>query len=238
MNNFSRHGFLRCAAAAATAALLAGGLGVAQAGGMEPYSDPAHVNAYMGIGYGFQIRTGCDGADTCEAGRDATKIFGGYRFTPSLATEVSYYYLGHMDKTWATGNSNSPSATYINSSNQEVLAGRATFEKSKTSAIGIGLALESEMFPNAFNGRFIQHLRVGLAVTREVKEQTWDLVTAAATAGVPSTTKKTKNRVLPYVGAGLSFGLSPRWRVFTSADTLIGPDRNYYVFSVGGGGEF
>jgi hypothetical protein len=94
------------------------------------------------------------------------------------------------------------------------------------------------MFPNAFNGRFVQHLRVGLAVTRETKEQTWDLESGAAAAGVQSTTKKTKNRVLPYVGAGLSFGLSPRLRVFTSADTLIGPDRNYYVFTVGGGGEF
>lgn len=205
---------------------------------MEAPTDPAHVNAYMGVGYGFQIRSGCDGADICEAGRDAVKIFGGYRFTPSLATEVSYYYLGHMDRTWAPGNSSRPSTTFINSSNSQVLAGTVSFEKSTTSALGLGVALESEMFPNVFNGRFVQHLRVGLAVTRETKEQSWDLVPAAITAGVPAKTKKTKNRVVPYVGAGLSFGLSPRWRVFTSADTMIGPDRNYYVVTFGGGGEF
>lgn len=239
MNNSSHHNLLKPAIRAlAAAVVLMGGLGQAQASGMDPSSDPAQVNAYVGISYGFQVRTGCDGADICEAGRDAVKVFGGYRFTPSLATEISYYYLGHQDRTWATGNSSRPSGTYINSDNTQVSLGTVGYEKAVTQALGIGVALESEMFADRFNGRFIQHLRAGLAVTRTSYEQSWDLTSDAEEAGQPTKTKKTKNRVVPYLGAGLSYALTPRWKVFTSADTLIGPDRNYYVLTVGGGGEF
>jgi OmpA-like transmembrane domain len=237
MNNSSRHGFLRFAATAATAALLAGGLGVAQAGGMEAPTDPAHINAYMGIGFGPQVVTNCAGADVCESGSAALKIFGGYRFTPSLATEISYYYLGESDRTWGTGNTSRPGFSYIGSANQQRFAA-ITNEQSKTHVFAVGVALESEMFPNAFNGRLTNHLRVGLAVSRVEKELSIETDTQTAAAGLSSTIEETKNRVFPYVGAGLSYGLTPRIRLYTSADALINPDRKHYVFSVGGGGEF
>jgi len=237
MNNSSRHGFLRCAAAAATAALLAGGLGVAQAGGMEVPTDPAHVNAYMGIGFGPQVVTNCAGADVCESGSAALKIFGGYRFTPSLATEISYYYLGESDRSWGTGNASRPSVSYISSSNQQRYAAISN-EQSTTHVFAMGVALEAEMFPNAFNGRLTNHLRVGLAVSRVEQELSIESNSDTTSAGLTPTVKRTKNRVFPYVGAGLSYGLTPRIRLYTSADALINPDRKHYVFSVGGGGEF
>lgn len=232
MNNFFRPGFLRVAApVAVAAALLAGGLGVAKAGGMEPDSDPAHVNGYVGIGFGPQVKTGCSGADTCESGGTAWKIFGGYRFTPSLATEISYYYLGAQERSWANTNSNRPSYSFVNGSNtlQNDPVGK---EKATTQALGIGLALESEMFPNIFSGRFVQHLRVGLAASRVKKELTVEGKSGQYKA------ETQKNRVFPYVGAGLSYSLSPRMKVFTSADALINPDRKHFVLTFGGGGEF
>lgn len=198
---------------------------------MEPDSDPAHVNGYVGIGFGPQVKTGCDSADTCESGGTAWKIFGGYRFTPSLATEISYYYLGDQTRTWSSTNPGRPSESYIDATNTQQLD-PVEKEKFTTQALGIGLALESEMFPNVFSGRFVQHLRVGLAASRVKKELT--------VAGASGDYKvfRTKNRVFPYVGAGLSYSLSPRMKVFTSADALINPDRKHFVLTFGGGGEF
>lgn len=204
---------------------------------MEPDSDPAHVNGYVGIGYGFQVRSNCEGADVCEQGKDGLKIFGGYRFTPSLATEISYYYLGESDRSWGSTNPRRPTESFINNNNQQSVVGISN-QKDTTHVFGVGVALESEMFPNVFNGRFAQHLRVGLAVSRVEKELSLDMTTEATAAGISSKIKRTKNRVFPYVGAGLSYGLTPKFRIFTSADALINPDHKHYVVTFGGGGEF
>jgi OmpA-like transmembrane domain len=222
----------------ALASVLACALGHVQAGALDPSSDPAFVNAYVGASYGFQARGDCQGADICERGGDAVKIFGGYRFTPSLATEVSYYYLGKSNRTWATGNSGRPTDSFVNSTNTLKSRGTVNYQSDDVQAIGVGVALESEMFPNAFNGRFIQHLRAGLALAHVKKEQTWDLSADAKSAGLDAKTTAYKNTFFPYVGAGLSYGITPRIRAFTSADVLIIPDRLSYVVTVGAGGEF
>jgi hypothetical protein len=70
------------------------------------------------------------------------------------------------------------------------------------------------------------------------KEQTWDLSADATAAGLDAKTTAYKNTFFPYVGAGLSYGITPRIRAFTSADVLIIPDRLSYVVTVGAGGEF
>lgn len=205
---------------------------------MDPYSDPAFVNAYVGASYGFQARGDCEGADVCERGADAIKIFGGYRFTPSLATEISYYYLGKSNRTWGPGNPGRPSDSFVNSTNTLKSRGTVNYQSDDVQAIAVGVALESEMFPNAFNGRFVQHLRAGLGMAHVKKEQTWDLSADATTAGLDAKTTAYKNTFFPYVGAGLSYGLTSRIRAFTSADVLIIPDRVSYVVTVGAGGEF
>lgn len=239
MNQLIKKRFVGQAIRSVVAAIaLCGAIGQAQATAYDPPSDPAFVNAYVGVSYGFQARGDCQGADVCERGGDAVKIFGGYRFTPSLATEVSYYYLGKAKRTWAPGNSGRPSDTFVNSLNTQVSRGTVNYQSDDVQAIGVGVALESEMFPNAFNGRFVQHLRAGLALAHVKKEQTWDLSADATTAGLDAQTTTYKNTVFPYAGAGLSYGITPRIRVFTSADVLIIPDRLSYVVTVGAGGEF
>lgn len=239
MTNFFRQNFLGFATRTLlVAGFMAGMTSQVHAGGMDPQSDPKFVNAYVAVGYGFQMRTGCSGADVCEAGRDALKIFGGYRFTPSLATEISYFYLGKQDKTWGTGNPNRPSGTYIDSNNSLQSKGTVGFESAVTQALGLGVALESELFPNAFQGRLVQYLRTGLAVSQVKKDQTWNLTSDAAKAGQPTKTTTTKLRVFPYLGAGMSFGLTSRIRIFGNSDVLLNPDKTHFAVTFGAGGEF
>lgn len=180
------------------------------------------VNAYAGVTYGFQVRTGCDQADTCSYARDALKLFGGYRFTPSLAAEVSYYYLGKQDRTWATGNAGAPTFTYVQGTQQ--VTRRIKWDETETQAIGLGVNYESEIFQVMTN-----HLRVGLAVSEAKAEMELDN---------GQRVKRTKNRVFPYFGVGLSGLLNPSFRIVSGVEVLLNPDKTTYVMTVGATGEF
>lgn len=200
-------------------ALLAGSA-MAQSSSTARIETP--LNVYVGVQYGIQVKTGCDKANICEPARDAVKLFGGYRATPSLATEVSYYYLGKQERTWVPGNSSAPTHSTVQGTTEVVR--RVENEEAKTSVLGLGVNYETEIFGVATN-----HLRAGLAYSRTKKEM--DLAGGG-------TAKSTQERVFPYVGVGLSMLVSPRIRLYSGADVLINPDRTYYVFTVGAGGDF
>lgn len=180
------------------------------------------LGAYVGAAYGLQFRSNCRGAEVCDRGRDAFKLFGGYRATPSLATELSYYYLGKQEATWSQGNSSAPTVSTV-VSNQEVRT-RVQYEKSTTQVLGLGVALETEMFDI-----LTQHLRVGLAVSQEKKSL--ELVTGRKV-------EEKQLRVFPYAGAGLSYQAAPYLRFFSNAEVLFNPDKAIVVLTVGAGGEF
>lgn len=183
---------------------------------------PPAVDAYVGAAYGLQFRADCRGALTCDRSRDAFKLFGGYRATPSLATEVSYYYLGKQQLTWAAGAAGAP--TIVTSVGTQQVRTRADFEENEMQVLGLGVALESDMFQV-----LTQHLRVGLAVSEEKKS--YSLVGGGKA-------EETKLRVFPYVGAGLSYQSSPSLRFFSNAEVLINPDKAIVVLTAGVGGEF
>ena len=184
---------------------------------------PPAVDAYVGAAYGLQFRADCRGAEVCDRGRDAFKLFGGYRATPSLATEVSYYYLGKQRLTWAQ---NSPSAPVIKTvvNNLEIRS-QAQYEESEMQVLGLGVALETDMFDI-----FTQHLRAGLGVSQEKKQ-------LEPMSGVGKV-DETQVRVFPYLGAGLSYQASRSLRFFSNAEVLIHPDKAFVVLTVGAGGEF
>jgi OmpA-like transmembrane domain len=238
MTNFFRQHFLGFTARTLlVAGFMAGLSSHVNAGGMDPQSDPRFINTYVGVGYGFKANGGCKGADVCERGGDILKIFGGYRFTPSLATEISYYYLGKTDSTWGSTNASRPLVPFVNSGNQIQSVGVSNI-KETTHMLAFGVALESEMFPNVFHGRMVQHLRSGLGVVSVSKVTDVDSTTVSLASGLPDKQKTEKVSVAPYLGAGLSFGLTPRMRVFTSADVLAIPNRLTYSLTFGAGGEF
>ena len=180
------------------------------------------VNVYGGIAYGLQVRSGCDGATNCEAGRDAVKLFGGYRMTPNLATEISYFYLGKQDRTWAPGNPSTPTYRTVVSS-AEVTRGIRN-QEDKTYALGLGVNLETELFSFMTN-----HLRVGLAYSRTKSDILLDNGSRVDT---------TKDRIFPYAGVGASALVSPYIRLVTAVDVLLNPDRTHYVITAGISGEF
>jgi len=199
-------------------AMLSGGVAVAQTQASEiSYKEP--VNVYAAIQYGFQVKSGCDGARNCSPARDAVKVLGGYRMTPSLATEVAYYYLGKDERTW---DGNGP--TYSTVVGTTEVTRRIENMKTKTQAFTLGVNYESEIFTVATN-----HLRAGLGYS--VTKQDMSLPGGDKVS-------KDKERVFPYLGVGISVLVTPTIRLFTGADALFNPDRRHYVFTVGAGGDF
>lgn len=179
------------------------------------------VNVYGGIAYGLQIRSGCDGATTCESGRDALKLFGGYRMTPNLATEVSYYYLGKQDRTWANSGSQPTYSKVVG--NTQVTRGIRQ-QEDKTHVLGLGVNLETELFSFMTN-----HLRAGLAYSHTKSDMVLNDGTEVGSS---------KDRFFPYAGVGASALVSPYIRLVTAIDVLLNPDRTYYVVTAGISGEF
>lgn len=201
-----------------TLAMLSGGIAVAQSE-MDQSNFKEPVSVYAGIMYGFQVKTGCDGARVCSPARDAVKVFGGYRMTPSLATEVSYYYLGKDERTW---DGNGPRHSTVVGTSE--VSRRVDNMRTETQALALGVSYESEIFTVATN-----HLRIGLGYSQTKQKMTLDDGQAV---------DKEKKRVFPYVGVGISMLVSPTIRLFTGADALFNPDRRHYVFTVGAGGDF
>lgn len=174
------------------------------------------LNVYGGAAYGLQIRTGCDGAAVCESGGDTFKMFGGYRMTPNLATELTYYYLGKQRRTWGPGSK----PGYITPSGITTVDAR----DDKVHAFGVGVNLETEVFSWMTN-----HLRVGLAMSRT--SSTLELSNGAEK-------ESSKNRYFPYAGVGASALITQSVRLVSGIDVLLNPDRTYYLVTAGIAGEF
>ena len=55
----------------------------------------AFADAYIGGGIGQgHVNLDCEGAATCKTTNTGYKIFGGYKFTPNIAGEVTYFDFG------------------------------------------------------------------------------------------------------------------------------------------------
>src|SRR6218665_3423131 len=207
---------------ACAVAVIAGTAGFAVQANAQSMSASRAVNVYGGLSHGVQVQTGCDGATHCESARDAVKLFGGYRMTPSLATEVSYYYLGKRDRLWAPGNTPAPTYTYVSNNSQFTRSIRS--QEDKTQILGLGVNMETELFSWMTN-----HLRVGLAVSH---------VESKIVLDNGSKQDDSKDRIFPYAGVGASAALSPYFRLVSGVDVLLNPDRTYYVITAGVSGEF
>lgn len=120
-----------------TAAAVAAGLGTvmpAQAQYFDGLLKPGSV--YVAGSLGLLIASyECDGTATCEPPRIGGKLFGGYRFTPDLAAEVGFFYMGKFSSAGAAGASNL-----------------------RNSAVTVGFDWSNEMF-----GIARQHIRFGVA---------------------------------------------------------------------------
>ncbi|WP_158622865.1 outer membrane beta-barrel protein [Aquabacterium soli] len=151
----------------------------------------------------------CDGAVVCEHPRAGGKIFGGYRFTPNLAAEVSYFYLGNFKASEGPG-------TYAPTD--------PVSTKLRNSAVSLAIDWSNEVFQV-----MTTHVRFGLAVTRTngtvvLANNTVEQVNQYATK--------------PYLGLGLSYQFNPFIRFYSGYDVLRNKDNNHFhVLSMGVGIE-
>lgn len=182
------------------------------------WAQRANDSLYLGMTYGLNVTTSCDGAVKCDRNGAAAKIYGGYRIEPSLAVEVTYYYMGEQQKQWTQGRPYFDDKTKTNYS--------VSGEDTKFQALGIGVNYETEVFDI-----FINHLRAGLAVAHTEKTITLD-------DGTELSGKRRRDRIFPYVGVGLSFPFTPSLRLASGIDLLINQDRTSYFVTFGVSGDF
>ena len=151
----------------------------------------------------------CDGAVICEHPRAGAKVFGGYRFTPNLAAEVTYFYLGAFKATEGNGTfaATDPVATKV-----------------RNSAVSVAIDWSNEIFQV-----MTTHVRFGLAVTR---------TNGSVTYGSGVTEKVNDYATKPYLGLGLSYQFNPYIRFYSGYDLLRNKDNNHFhVLSMGVGIE-
>jgi predicted porin len=150
----------------------------------------------------------CQGAAVCEHAKTSGKVFGGWRFTPNLAAEVGYYYLGRFQ---ATAGSNSAA----NGFESRTL---------KNKAVSVGIDWSGELL-----GVLTQHIRFGLArVTTEG--------TITPINGVTKTVHEADTK--PFFGLGLSYQFNDHVRFYQSYDYLRNKNgEHFHVFSMGLGVE-
>ena len=151
----------------------------------------------------------CMHAMTCEHNRIGGKLFGGYRFTPDLAAEVGFFYLGKFNATQGSNFVPSPSSP------------QATDLHNR--AITYGFDWSNEMF-----GIARQHIRFGLAHVKTYGTQSFG-------AGPQSVSEE---RTSPYLGLGLSYQLNPHIRLYSSYDTMRNrSNQSFHMLSMGMGVE-
>lgn len=144
----------------------------------------------------------------CDRPRAGGKIFGGYRFTPNLAAEVSYFYLGNFRRDW--GAQQSPRGELSN--------------KARNSAVSLAIDWSNEVFQV-----LTTHVRFGLAIARTDR----DIAYANGTS-----VERTDYATKPYLGLGLSYQLSPNLRFYSGYDLIRNKDNNHFhVLSLGVGIE-
>lgn len=177
-----------------------------------------HPQFYGSLAYGIATATNC-GSDTvsCDRSTMVTKLFGGYRLTPSLATEVSYWYFGSMDRAFAGR------VEFDEKSRQNI---NIAADSTKYRAFGLGVNYEAELFDI-----FTNHLRIGLAYGRDERN-----ITLAGNQ--PLQGSRDKDRYFPYAGVGLSYQFHPNFRLTSGIDLLLHNDRTFFTATVGATGEF
>lgn len=93
-------------------------------------STGAFAQGYVGLGVGStKISDSCEGTITCDTTDTGFKVFGGYKFTPNVAGELTYLNFG---KAKATAN------TQVGIVSAEL----------KPTAVAIGVALVGDLAPN------------------------------------------------------------------------------------------
>lgn len=191
----------------AQAAAVVAGL-MAAAGAQAELLKPGTVYAAAGIGL-LESGYECNGAVNCERPRAGGKIFGGYRFTPNLAAEVSYYYLGNFKASEGAG----------------ALAPTDVMSRQlRNSAVSLAIDWSNEVFQV-----LTTHVRFGLAVTR---------TNGSVTYGSGATDDVNQYATKPYLGLGLSYQFNPYIRLYSGYDVLRNKDNNHFhVFSLGVGIE-
>lgn len=181
---------------------------MAAAGAQAQWLKPGTVYGAAGIGIqegGYE----CEGSPVCERPRAGGKLFGGYRFTPNLAAEVSYFYLGNFKSEKGPG-------TYAGT---DVL-GRSL----RNSAVSLAIDWSNEVFQV-----MTTHVRFGLAVAR---------TNGSVTYANGTTDKVNEYATKPYLGLGLSYQFNPYLRFYSGYDILRNKDNNHFhVLSLGVGIE-
>ncbi len=170
---------------------------------------PGSIYAASSLGLMYSGQD-CDGTLVCEKQRIGGKVFGGYRFTPNLAAEVGFYYLGKFN---ATQGSN-----FINPS-----LGTRTAVNSDDHAVSLGIDWSNEMF-----GILRQHIRFGVA-----------RVTTRGTQSFGAGPEEfSEHKVVPFLGLGLSYQVTEYIRLYSSYDTMRNKrNENFHMFSFGVGVE-
>ena len=150
----------------------------------------------------------CQGAAVCEHAKTAGKFFGGWRFTPNLAAEVSYYYLGRFQAT----------------EGGKIAATSIASRELKNKAVAVGIDWSGELFQV-----LTQHIRFGLAhVSTE----------GTVSYGNGTTASVNQGNTKPYVGLGLSYQFNEHVRFYQSYDYLQNKGgEHFHVFSMGLGIE-
>lgn len=189
-----------------TATALAGLMAAASA--QAQWLKPGTVYGAAGVGIlegGYE----CEGAVVCERPRAGSKVFGGYRFTPNLAAEVTYFYLGSFKAAEGAG----PFAPTD-----------AISTKLRNSAVSVAIDWSNEVFQV-----MTTHVRFGLAVAR----------TSGSVSYANGTTEKVNDYATkPYLGLGLSYQFNPYLRFYSGYDVLRNKDNNHFhVLSLGVGIE-
>jgi len=181
---------------------------------MAPASaQSSDTSYYLGVSYGLglPVPNNCRGAVACDRATDASKVFLGYKTSQNWAYEVTYFYFGKQQRAFGSG-----------------VADNAVLSESNRSwGAGLGVSLETELF-----GTFTNHLRAGLGYFE---------TNARGELGDGSPFLEHSSRVMPYVGAGLSFPIMPGVRVHSGLDIFFNkksPNRTNMMLTFGGTAEF
>jgi hypothetical protein len=194
------------AAVAGAMALMVGG--AAQAGDdifeIRPGSFYGAANISVVEAAGYE----CQGASVCEHAKVGGKVFGGWRFTPNLAAEVTYYYLGRFQAT----------------PDGKVAATSVASREFKNKALGVGIDWSGELL-----GVLTQHIRFGVAhVTTN----------GSVALGNGTVNEVHEGDTKPYVGLGLSYQFNNHLRFYQSYDYLRNKGgEHFHMFSMGLGIE-
>lgn len=150
----------------------------------------------------------CQGSPVCQHNKVGGKVFGGWRFTPNLAAEVGYFYMGRFEST----------------KGGKVPDNEFSSRTLRNRAVTVGIDWSGELL-----GVLTQHIRFGMArVTTD----------GTVSYGNGTTKIIRESDTKPYVGLGLSYQFNEYVRFYQSYDYLRNKDgQHFHLFSMGLGIE-